>query len=164
MTVLTERLELVLLTPPRLALWIEDTAALEAELNCVYRAEPVEGVFGEIIKEQLEAVRKEPHNGLWYGFFLLIRRADRVVVGSACFKRPPDEKGEVEIGYGLGREFGRRGYMPEAVKALCEFALKQPGVSHVIAETDPDGYASQRILERCGFRKYREGETLWWKL
>lgn len=122
--ILTERMELVLLTPPRLALWIEDTAALKAELNCIYRAEPVEGVFREIIREQLEAAREEPHNSLWYGFFFLIRRADRVVVGSACFKRPPDEEGEVELGYGLGDAFGRRGYMTEAVKALCEFALK----------------------------------------
>ncbi len=54
--------------------------------------------------------------------------------------------------------------MSEATKAMCEWALKQNGVKNVIAETDLDGVASQRILERCGFKKYKEEETLWWRL
>ncbi len=42
--------------------------------------------------------------------------------------------------------------MTEAVKAMCEWALKQKGVRNVIAETDLAGFASQRILECCGFK------------
>ncbi|MEG0597563.1 MAG: N-acetyltransferase, partial [Oscillospiraceae bacterium] len=45
-----------------------------------------------------------------------------------------------------------------------EFAFKQNAVSSVIAETDLDGFASQRILEQCGFKKYRQDETVWWRL
>lgn len=54
--------------------------------------------------------------------------------------------------------------MTEAVQAMCEFALKQNGVRNIIAETDLDGFASQRILERCGFKKYKQEETIWWML
>ena len=54
--------------------------------------------------------------------------------------------------------------MTEAVKLMCDWALKQKGVLSVIAETDTDGYGSQRILKRCGFKKYKEGDTLWWRL
>lgn len=54
--------------------------------------------------------------------------------------------------------------MTEAVKGLCNWALAQDCVSNIIAETDLDGFASQRILERCGFKKYEQGETLWWRL
>jgi hypothetical protein len=36
----------------------------------------------------------------YHSFFFLIRKADRVVVGSADFKDAPDENGEVEIVYG----------------------------------------------------------------
>ena len=91
--------------------------------------------------------------------FFLIHKDDRVVVGSADFKDIPNENGEVEIGYGLGKEFERNGYMTEAVKAMCEWALKQNGVTSVIAETDLEGLASQKILERCGFKKDKRGEN-----
>ena len=71
---------------------------------------------------------------------------------------------EVEIGYGLGKEFEHNGYMTEAVQAMCKWALKQENVSHIIAETDIDGFASQRILQRCGFVEKRREETIWWQL
>lgn len=164
MIIQTERLELIPLTPNQLKLWIEDITELEKELDCSYKAELMEGFFLEIVKGQYEITQKDPNNYLWHSFFFLIRKDDRVVVGSADFKDIPDENGEVEIGYGLGKEFEHNGYMTEAVKAMCEWALKQNGVTSVIAETDLDGLASQKILERCGFKKYKEEETLWWRL
>lgn len=54
--------------------------------------------------------------------------------------------------------------MTEAAKAMCEWALKQNSVTSVIAETDLEGFASQKILERFGFKKDNCGETLWWRL
>jgi RimJ/RimL family protein N-acetyltransferase len=47
---------------------------------------------------------------------------------------------------------------------MCKWAIEQKAITHVIAETDIDGFASQHILERCGFTQYRSGETLWWRL
>ncbi|RDY22556.1 N-acetyltransferase [Romboutsia maritimum] len=164
MIIQTERLELISLTLEQLKLWIEDITKLEKELDCSYKAESMEGFFLEIVKGQYEISQKDPNNYLWHSFFFLIRKDDRVVVGSADFKDIPNENGDVEIGYGLGKEFEHKGYMTEAVKALCEWALKQNGVTSVIAETDLDGLASQRILERCGFKQYKAGETLWWRL
>ncbi|KEI04417.1 GNAT family N-acetyltransferase [Clostridium botulinum] len=164
MIIQTERLELIPLSLNQLKLWIEDIITLEKELDCSYKAEPMKGFFLEIVKNQYEITRKDPNNYLWHSFFFLVRKEDRVVVGSADFKDVPNENGEVEIGYGLGKEFEHNGYMTEAVQAMCEWALKQNGVTSVIAETDLYGFASQRILERCGFRKYREEETIWWML
>lgn len=99
-----------------------------------------------------------------YAFWLILRKNDRVIVGSADFKGIPDERGAVEIGYGLGKAFEHNGYMTEAVKSMCDWALRQSGVVAVIAETDRDGLASQRILEQCGFDKYDERDTIWWRL
>ncbi|WP_434284462.1 GNAT family N-acetyltransferase [Clostridium botulinum] len=164
MIIQTERLDLIPLTPNQLKLWIEDIPELEKELDCSYKAEPMKGFFIEIVKGQYEITRKDPNNYLWHSFFFLIRKEDRVVVGSADFKNIPNEKGEVEIGYGLGKEFEHNGYMTEAVKAMCKWALKQKGVRNVIAETDLAGFASQRILECCGFKKYNQEETIWWRL
>lgn len=160
----TERLEITLLTPSQLKLWIEDIPALNKELNCTYKAEPMEGFFLEIVKKQLRKAQTDPTNYLFYSFFFLIRKTDRVVVGSADFKNLPNKNGEVEIGYGLGKTFEHKGYMTEAVKAICEFAVMQSNVFNVIAETEAEGFASQRILERCGFKKYKQAETIWWRL
>ncbi|EDU38649.1 N-acetyltransferase [Clostridium sporogenes] len=164
MLIQTERLELISLNLNQLKLWIEDISQLEKELDCSYKAESMEGFFLEVVKGQYEITQKDPNNYLWHSFFFLVRKDDRVVVGSADFKDIPNENGEVEIGYGLGKEFEHNGYMTEAVKAMCGWALKQNGVTSVIAETDLEGLASQKILKACGFKKDKEGETLWWRL
>lgn len=164
MIILTERLELIPLTSKQLKLWAENIPALENELKCSYKAEPMEGFFLEIVRGQLIITERDQDNYLYHSFWFLIRKSDRVVVGSADFKDIPNKDGEVEIGYGLGKQFEHKGYMSEAVQAMCEWALKQKKVTNVIAETDIDGFASQRILERCGFIQYKKGETLWWRL
>lgn len=164
MTLETDRLYLIALTEKQLNLWIEDCSALEKELNCKYCAEPLEGIFLDIVKGQYEATKKDKENYCYHSFWFLVRKFDRVVVGSADFKDVPNNNGEIEIGYGLGKEYEHNGYMTEAVKAMCEWAMKQKNVLHVIAETDTDGISSQSILKRCGFQKYKKENTIWWKL
>lgn len=163
MVVETERLELIPLTPRQLRLWVENIGALEKEISCVYRAEPMEGFFLEIVKGQIVITEENPDHYLWHSFWLLVRKEDRSIIGSADFKDVPDLQGHVEIGYGLGEAFEHNGYMTETVKAMCNWALHQPGVNTVIAETEKDGLASQRILLRCGFGKDKEEDTIWWK-
>lgn len=164
MMIETSRLYLIPLTANQLKLWIEDIPALEKELNCSYHAEPMEGVFLDIVKEQFEITARDEPNYLYHSFWFLVRKTDRIVVGSADFKDLPNADGEVEIGYGLGKEFEHNGYMTEAVQAMCQWAMKQERIFHVIAETDIAGIQSQRILERCNFKQYKKEKTLWWKL
>lgn len=158
----TERLEIIPLTAVQLKLWTQDIASLEKELAATYRAEPMEGIFSDIVKNQLQIVQTDPGMYLWRSFWMLIRKADRIIIGSADFKDIPNARGEVEIGYGLGQAYEHNGYMTEAVGAMCFWAFGQTGVQAVIAETETNGDASQRVLRRCGFTQYRRGETLWW--
>ena len=87
-----------------------------------------------------------------------------MVVGSADFKNVPDPEGQVEIGYGLGLKYEHKGYMTEAAEAMCRWALEQEEVRAVIAETEPDGPAAIRVLGRCGFKRWKTEENLWWRL
>lgn len=164
MVIETKRLELIPLTPQQLNLWVENIPALEKELYCIYKAQPMVGFFSEIVKGQLEITKRDKENYLWHSFWLIICKEDRTVVGSADFKDIPNENEEVEIGYGLGKDFEHNGYMTEAVRAMCDWAMKQEKVSHVITETDLNGFASQRILHRCGFSEIKRGETALWRL
>lgn len=164
MLVNTERLELHALNAPQMRLWLGDLSALEKELSCSYKAEALEGIFLKIVEGQAVLTEENADKYYWHSFWFLIRKSDRVVVGSADFKAGPNENGEVEIGYGLGREFEHNGYMTEAVAAMSAWAKAQDGVSHVVAETDLDNAPSQNILKRCGFAETRRGESVWWKV
>lgn len=164
MYVNTERLVLVPLDARQMRLWLEEITVLEKELDCIYRAETMEGDFLRIVEGQLSVTEQNEPHYYWYGFWFLIRKSDRTVVGSADFKAGPNGKGEVEIGYGLGKEFEHNGYMTEAVKAMCDWAKKRDGVSHVIAETYLDNQPSQNILRRCGFTETKREDSIWWKL
>lgn len=165
MTLETDRLTLIPLTARQLELWTADIHALERELDCTYRGDPMEGAFLGIVKGQPQKTKADEKNYRFHSFWLLLRREDRVVLGAADFKAPPDGKGEVEVGYGIGRAHENSGYTTEAVKAMCGWALGQPGVAAVVAETDPENIASHRVLAKCGMRRYaRGGPTLWWRL
>ena len=85
-----------------------------------------------------------------FGYYRIIRLSDGCAVGGAGFKGPPD--GDcVEIGYGLVPSARGHGYAAEAVSALLTVAADN-GLLKVIADTTPDNIASQRTLERAGFR------------
>lgn len=164
MKVVTERLELRALNSHELRLWIEDIPALEWEIKATYKGEPMDGDFLKMVNKQLEATIKDLENYYWHSFFLIIRKSDRVAMGSLGFKDLPDKEGKVEIGYGLGKEFEHNGYMTEAVKAICDWALNQEGVRTVVAETEVNNIPSQNVLKRCGFVEYKTDGNMWWKL
>lgn len=115
MRIETERLNLIALTPAQLKRWTGNIKDLEKELSCTYEAEPMEGLFREIVCGQAEKARQDPDNYLWHTFWFIVRKSDHCVVGSIDFKDVPDSDGEVEIGYGLGRKFEHNGYMTETV-------------------------------------------------
>ena len=73
-----------------------------------------------------------------------------VVVGGAGFHGPLDENGVAEIGYGIAPEWQGCGIATAAVRALVELASAH-GARQLVAATDRDNVASQRVLEHCGF-------------
>jgi RimJ/RimL family protein N-acetyltransferase len=160
----TERLEIQLLTLSQLKLWINNIQILENELKCKYDAEPIEGLFLNIINNQIKIIENDPENYLYHSFWFIIRKTDKKVIGSMDFKNIPNEFKEVEIGYGLGQKYENKGYMTEAIKELCKMAFMDKKIETVIAETEKGNIASEKVLEKCLFKKYKEEETTWWKL
>ena len=89
----------------------------------------------------------------WAAWYILLRGEGgrRTAIGTCGFTAMPDETGTVETGYSILPEHQRRGYAPEAVTALVEWAFGHPAVNRVVAHTFPDLRASIRVLEKCGF-------------
>lgn len=101
--------------------------------------------------EMLQGCINEPEKRIWYAVWLMeLKNHPGTIVGDFCFKGLRED-GMVEIGYGLREGFCGNGYMTETLKAITEWALAQSGVTRVEAETDPENYASQKVLTACGF-------------
>jgi RimJ/RimL family protein N-acetyltransferase len=92
------------------------------------------------------------HGDREYGFHYVIRHEDEVVIGEIGFVGQP-QGGAVMIGYAIVPEARRCGYATEAIAAVTEWALAQPDVEHVRAQTLPDNEPSIRTLLRAGFEE-----------
>ena len=99
--------------------------------------------------EMLAGCLRRPDQWQWYAVWM-IELPDGTHVGDLCFKGL-GEDGMTEIGYGILEEYQGQGYATEAVGAAVNWALRQPGVKRIEAETEPDNRASGRVLEKCGF-------------
>ena len=85
----------------------------------------------------------------WYAIWM-IELKDGTHIGELCFKGLAPN-GIAEIGYGICEEYQNNDYATEAVKAAVEWALHEPNVIAVEAETELENAASRRVLEKCGF-------------
>ena len=79
---------------------------------------------------------------------------DGEVIGDCGTFGPPDERGDVEIGYGLAAEHRGRGHGTELVRRLVALLFGQEDVRRIVAHADND--VSAHLLERSGF--VRDGE------
>ena len=89
----------------------------------------------------------------WFGWYALAAgegSAGPVLMASGGFKGPPQD-GTAEIGYSVLPQFQGRGYATELVGGLVRWALQQPGVTRVVAETEWANPASVRVLTKAGF-------------
>jgi RimJ/RimL family protein N-acetyltransferase len=85
-----------------------------------------------------------------FGHYRITRTTDGKAIGGIGFKGQPAD-GCVEVGYGLSPSARGHGYAAEALGALLNVAHDH-GLSRVVADTTGDNVASQRTLERAGFR------------
>jgi RimJ/RimL family protein N-acetyltransferase len=88
------------------------------------------------------------------------------IIGDCGTHGPPDDAGDVEIGYGLAAPYRGRGYGNELVAAASAWLMSRPGVRRVVArEVLADNMPSRRALERAGFVLEREeGALVWYAL
>jgi len=129
----------------RLGIYPADRAQMEAAIASAPDAE-LRAAYSEMLALSLQ----HPEKWEWYAMWV-IERKDGTPVGDLCFKGL-DAEGRAEIGYGILEEHQGRGYATEAVKAACAWALENPAVKSLEAETEPHNTASQRVLQKCGFR------------
>lgn len=162
----TPRLLLLPLSHQQLLLYIKNDHSLEADLGLLPQQRDISPDLQEALELAiLPSVANPAKNALFYTLWTIILKEKQGMVGDLCFKGAPDEKGEVEIGYGTYLEHRGNGYMTEAVGAMIEWAFAQKGVKVITAETEKDNLASHRILVKNNFIQVKkESDRFCWRL
>lgn len=99
--------------------------------------------------EMLDGCLSHPDQWEWYAIWM-IELKDGTHIGEICFKGITKE-GITEIGYGIAEDYQGCGYATEAVSALTDWALLQPCINYVMAETEESNIASKNVLNKAGF-------------
>jgi RimJ/RimL family protein N-acetyltransferase len=86
----------------------------------------------------------------WTFPFRVLLDESAAPIGSCSFKGPPID-GIVEIAYGIDPDHQKKGYATEAAQALVDYAATRRDVRLILAHTLPEGIASKRVLQKCGF-------------
>lgn len=150
---ITHRLEIQALTLKQLETGLRSLDELSNLLNLSLAPNLFEGIVQRAVSMKIQKMKGasvELHE--WYTYWLIVIKREDVGIGLAGFKGSPDQKGSVEIGYGLVEAYRGKGYMSEAVQALVDWAFLHSDCNKVTA-TDvlADNYASQKTLLHSGF-------------
>ncbi len=149
----TARLKLLPATVPLARAELSDRAEFARLLDAVVPESWPPETLADALPLFLGWLEAAPDRAGWFGWYALATgdaAAAPVLVASGGFMGPPDD-GTVNIGYSVLPEFQGKGYATELVVGLVGWAVRQPGVARVLAETEWANPASVRVLEKAGF-------------
>lgn len=94
----------------------------------------------------------------------VIEKSSGETIGSCGFARPHGTV-EIELGYLLAQKHWGKGFATEAARAAMQYGFEKLNFPEIIALTDSENVASQKVLEKIGFARrgievYKGEETL----
>jgi RimJ/RimL family protein N-acetyltransferase len=160
----TERLRIVCVDLEMMLLLKQGNQEKQFESKMGYSIHKVEGLEMELNDQFCTLALENQEQQVWFRLWDIVLLQNNQRIGGALFKGGPNQKGEVEIGYGIDDEFQRQGYAKEAIGCIVQWAMRQEGVLAVIAETEKENIASHKVLQHIGMKRYSETETgYWWR-
>lgn len=122
---------------------IEETIETEAIFNFVKIA-----ILKKI--DKMKKVSEDVH--IWYTYWLILDKGNRMGIGFIGFKGMPDKNGYTEVGYSISSNYRRRGFMTEALSLLINWALKYPICKGITAnKVLKTNTGSNKVLNNCNF-------------
>jgi [ribosomal protein S5]-alanine N-acetyltransferase len=113
----------------------------------------------------MPAVKRNPANWFYHTKWLAMETGTELIVGEFMLKKGIDQKGAVEIGYGIYPGYEGKGLMTEIVACFIDWARTASVLKGIKAETENGNDASVRVLEKNGFVQTSwPGDFTWWHL
>jgi ribosomal-protein-alanine N-acetyltransferase len=136
----------------------------EPDLDDLYEYAKVEGVgemagwhhheSKETSKSILDAFIREGD------VYAIVLKENNKAIGSLGIHNrvEPDYEAEIqrEIGYVLSKDYWGNGYVPEAVKAAIKYAFEELNADVLWCGHFLENAQSQRVIEKCGFKFYKD--------
>ncbi len=162
----TRRLRLIPLTLEQLILCRDNRPLFRTSLGIPLAEDAISEASLRAINVKIDKMQHEPiQQHPWYTYWLIVLQAENLGLGVVGFKGAPNPSGDAELGYGISTQYRNQGYMTEAVKGLVDWAFQQTHCRGIVAETLRNNPASQKVLEKNGFKIIRESATvLIWRL
>lgn len=150
-TIETEHLLLIACNPDMLEQALAGNEALADYLQVTIPTQWTE--FGApALSYALEKLKQSDAGKNWWTYFPIYKQ-DNTLIGTCGYKGPPDEQGEVEIGYEIAEPYRNKGLATELAKGLIDNAFRLRAVTSFLAHTPGEPNASARVLTKCGFQK-----------
>jgi len=82
----------------------------------------------------------------------IVLKVERKVIGGIGLSKVKRDQGTADIGYQLGEDYWRQGFMSEAATVMIDFAFKRLKLRRIEAHIYPENKASQGLAESLGFK------------
>ena len=149
----TERLRLRPPTTSDWSSWADVRRRSKAFLQPWEPTWPPDSLSRSSFRRRVEQAEREAREGTARSFLILLRDRDEVVGGVTVSHIRRGVAQCASLGYWLGEDHTRKGYMTEALRAVIPFAFSQLKLHRVEAACLPENRPSRRLLETIGFRE-----------
>lgn len=101
------------------------------------------------VEEYLRSVAEQYDNPKFYEWAIVLKETGEPTgsIGSINLRESIES---IEIGYCIGRQWWRRGIVPEALHAVMYFLFCEVGVNRIEAKHDTRNPASGAVMAKCG--------------
>lgn len=105
------------------------------------------------LKRNIVYYEQHPLMGRW----AMVEKAADTFIGSFAIipveSIDPHRQNEIQLGYALLKEYWGKGYATESTLAGKQYAFNVMKLPKMVAITETENIASQKVLLRCGFRQ-----------
>lgn len=151
-TIRTHRLELVAADAKLAAAGAHDRAELARRLEATIPDGWPPELFADGEADFALKLAADPELEGWMSWYIVRVGRARTLIGVVGLAGPPNEQGEVMMGYAVLDAFQRKGYATEAAGALIDWAFEDDRTKAILAQTYEHLSASIRVLEKNGLK------------
>jgi RimJ/RimL family protein N-acetyltransferase len=147
----------------------ENRAAMEKNLNLTVSNQvidpPIQAEIADAIDFWIVKVSQNEENYPWFTNWEVVLKEKNTSIGGIGLTGMPDDQGQVMVGYGMDNTYHNQGFASESLQAIIQWVFENPQARSLIAETNEDNIASQKVLTKNGFQlQGRKENLLLWKL
>ncbi|GAB0166913.1 GNAT family N-acetyltransferase [Lysinibacillus sp. CTST325] len=83
--------------------------------------------------------------------FTIIEKESNEIIGSCGFNSIDEVNASAEIGYDLAKAYWGKGYAPESISALIDYAFTTLNINRIEAKIEPGNINSIKVVEKLNF-------------